>query len=455
MEAQRAKSGKVRAVILKGRQEGCSTYIQGRAYWRVTHQRGMRAYILTHEEEATSNLFEMARRFHEHCPSLVRPITRTDSAKELTFDGLDSSYKVGTAGNRAAGRSQTVQIFHGSEVGYWPHAQEHAAGVLQAIPDMPGTEVYLESTAGGIGNYYHEQWQAAERGETPYQAIFIPWYWQAEYRAQETGIVLDEAEREYAQAYGLDDEQMAWRRAKLAELKAPALFAQEYPATAAEAFQQAGLDPYIQASIVLRARKSLADPYGAKVLGVDPARFGDDRTALAARQGRLVLPIESHVKKDTMEVVAIVHRKIKEWNPARVFVDVGGLGAGVYDRLRELVPHALLVAVNSGERPMDALRYGNKRAEMWGEMREWLAAEPQVQIPDDDELQADLCGVKYRYDSNQRLFLERKEDMKKRGLRSPDKGDALALTFASPVSPDRVRPAEEEPYTPAGAGWMS
>jgi len=139
IEEQRQKTGKVRAIVLKGRQQGCSTYVEGRFYWRVTHSKGVRAFILTHEEEATANLFELAKRYHDNCPQVVKPNTGASSAKELNFDKLDSGYKVGTAGNKAVGRSSTVQLFHGSEVGFWPNAQQHAAGILQAIPDEQGT----------------------------------------------------------------------------------------------------------------------------------------------------------------------------------------------------------------------------------------------------------------------------------------------------------------------------
>ena len=90
IEAQLERTGKVRAIILKGRQQGCSTYVEGRFYWRVTHRHGAQAYILTHELPATDNLFTMAERFHTHCPAMVKPNTGTANAKELSFDLLDS-----------------------------------------------------------------------------------------------------------------------------------------------------------------------------------------------------------------------------------------------------------------------------------------------------------------------------------------------------------------------------
>lgn len=435
VEEQRARTGKVRAIILKGRQQGCSTYVEGRFYWRVSHTKGVRAFILTHEEEATNNLFELADRYHENCPALVKPSAGASNAKELYFDKLDSGYKVGTAGNKGVGRSSTVQLFHGSEVAFWPNAQTHAAGIIQAIPDEPDTESFLESTANGIGNYFHQQWQAAESGQSEYIAIFVPWYWQPEYRKPvPDGFVLTSDELLYQEAYKLDLGQMAWRRAKIVELKDETLFKQEYPATAAEAFQVSGLDPYIKGDLVMVARKAEAEGVGPKKLGVDPARFGDDRTSICLRQGRKVHWIKSHSKKSTMEVAGIVFQLIKQEKPDQVAIDVGGLGAGVYDRLMELVTNETqLVQVNSSNSPLDETKYTNKRAEMWGEIREWLEAQP-ASILDSDELQADLTQIRYAYDSNNALKMEKKEDMKKRGFRSPDMADALGLTFAEPFS---------------------
>lgn len=429
LEAQKAKTGKVRAIILKGRQQGCSTYIEARFYWKVTHRKGVRAFILTHEAEATSNLFDMAARFHEHCPAVVRPQTQADNAKELYFGGLDSGYKVGTAGSKGTGRSQTVQYFHGSETGFWPHAETHATGVMQAVPDADDTEVILESTANGIGNFYHTMWQRAESGHSDYQAIFIPWFWQDEYRKP----AKSEMRTDYADQYKLDDEQLAWMTAKIEEFGGDeSQFHQEYPATAALAFQSSDDRSLIAADRVMAARKCTVIPHGALVGGLDLARFGDDRSAFVMRQGRKMFGAKTWVKRDTMEMAGIATKLIDDNGLVKLFIDVGGLGAGVVDRLRELGYASKIIAVNAGEKPSDDEKYRNKRAEMWGEMKAWLE-EPPIQIPDSDELHADLVGVQYKYDSNQRLVLESKDDMKKRGIRSPDLGDAAALTFAAPV----------------------
>jgi len=432
-ELQLATRGYVRMILLKGRQQGASTYIEGRITWKVTRRKGVRAFILTHEQAATDNLFAMTERYYEHLPSMVKPVLGTSNAKELAFDQINSEYKVGTAGTKGVGRSSTLQYFHGSEVAFWPHAETHAAGLMQAIPDgvdADGTEVYLESTANGIGNYFHEQWVKAEKGDTDFEAVFVPWFWDDGYRLNTT-IQLDEDEEEHAKLYGLDMQQMAWRRKKIAEL-GPELFKQEYPVTAAEAFRAAADAAFIATELIERARKASVESFGAPVLGVDVARFGDDKTAFAFREGRKVHWVVSKSKYSTMDTVGEIIQLHRRHRFKRIFVDVIGVGAGVVDRLRELGLANIVVAVNSSERAIDDKHYYNKRTEMWGEFREWLKDGP-CSIPDEDALAADIGAVTYKFDSNGRWQLEKKEDMKKRILRSPDEGDAVALTFAEPV----------------------
>lgn len=236
LETQRAQTGRVRALVLKGRQQGCSTYAEARYFHKVTHRRGTKAFILTHLDDASNNLFGMAKRFYEHCPDVVRPSLKASNAKELIFDRLDSGYKVGTAGSKGTGRGETIQLFHGSEVAYWANAQTHVAGALQAVPDEPDTEVILESTSAGRQGLFWEMCSAAMRGEGEYILVFIPWFWQPEYRKSADKFKPTADELAYQQAYGLDLEQLAWRRAKIIELAGVHNFRREYPATPEEAF---------------------------------------------------------------------------------------------------------------------------------------------------------------------------------------------------------------------------
>jgi hypothetical protein len=467
LEAQIAETGKVRALVLKGRQQGISTYLGGRFYHKVTHRKGTRVFILTHEQDATNNLFGMVERYHENCPVLVKPQTGASNAKELNFPRLDSGYAVGTAGSKAVGRSQTIQFFHGSEVAFWPNAETHFAGVVQAVPDFDGTEIVLESTANGVGGEFHERWQQAEAGVGDYITVFIPWFWQDEYsRAVPDGFTLDTEEQDYMEAYGLQLGQMVWRRAKIAELKDPILFKQEYPATAAEAFQMSGHDGYISPESVVRARKSECEGIGALVVGVDPARFGDDRFAVAWRRGRKVFKKDWRQKLDNVAGANWIKNIIDDDRPDRVFIDVGGQGAGVYDILMswgepysktvEAIdfagsPQASEITLDNGEK-----RPGprNRRAEMWMRSKDWLEDPLGADIPDEDSLQTDACTPQFRYDANQFLLIESKEQMRKRGARSPDEWDAIALTFAAPVA-IRNRPAKKaNRFATSANGWM-
>lgn len=237
LEAQLATTGRVRALILKGRQQGCSTYVQARFYWKVTHGRGRRAFILTHLDEATRNLYKITRRFHENCPAPLRPRTSSLRERELVFDRLDGGYRVGTARSPGTGRSDTIQYFHGSEVAYWANAPEHMAGVLQAVADEPGTEIILESTSDGPGGLFHKLCQDARNGLGDYILIFVPWHWQDEYRKTPPPDFEPTAEEQALMAsMNIDAAQICWRRAKLGELGGIFVFRREYPASIDEAF---------------------------------------------------------------------------------------------------------------------------------------------------------------------------------------------------------------------------
>ena len=440
VEEQRKEKSKVRIILLKGRQQGASTYVEGRFYWKVTHAFGVKAYILTHSQDATDNLFKMVQRFHKYCPTLMRPIDGPNNAKELAFSGLDSGYKVGTAGNVGVGRGDTIQFFHGSEVAFWPNAAEHVAGIMQAIPRSGGTEIFKESTANGQDNYFHIQWQLASKNESEYRAVFLPWYWQEEYTAEigEEGISLTSEEIELRDIYGLTNEQMNWRRIKIHEFSAEGgsgtnKFMQEYPCNDIEAFQNSGIESFIPNLWIERAMntKGLA-LIGPKVAGIDPARFGKDRTSIVIRQGRTVTSVRSYKQLDLMNVVGLVYTMYKEEKPEKIYIDVCGLGAGVYDRLVELGLGSVCVPVNAAQSALNDNKYANKRAEMWGLMRDWFYEEPNS-IPDLMSLKIDLCAPTFKYDSKGRVLLEKKEDMKKREMMSPDEGDAMALTFAFPI----------------------
>jgi hypothetical protein len=235
-------TGKVRVVVLKGRQQGLSTIIEGILYWWTSQHKAVKTIVMTHLGESTKALFDMSKRYHENCPEILRPHTKYSSRKELSFDILDSSYMVATAGGDGVGRGETIQLAHLSEAAFYPPAtaKENINGLMQAIPNSKGTFVFVESTANGIGNPFHNIWTAAVEGKSDYEAIFIPWFVQEEYRAPvPEGFERTPEEQKLVNAYGLDDGQLMFRRHKIA-VNGPEMFMQEYPCHADEAFLTSG-----------------------------------------------------------------------------------------------------------------------------------------------------------------------------------------------------------------------
>lgn len=462
IEDQLKRTGKVRKIILKGRQQGCSTYIEGRFFWKVTHRCGVRAFILTHEEQATAGLFEMAHNYYRNCPDYLRPTLGTCSAKELNFSEINSGYKIGTARNKAVGRGHTLQYFHGSETAYWPHAQEHAKGILQAVPDQPDTEVIFESTGNGVGNYYHQLWLAAIAGDTEFEPIFVPWFVQSEYRREASAtMTLTPEEQTLVKVFGLDRDQLLWRRHKIAELvddtgDGLVNFMREYPCTANEAFEMSGLQIFIPGHVVGLARRqneSELERIGPKVMACDPAAFGDDRTAIIKRQGRVFYDPESYTKLGPMDVAdKIAHILDQQKDIQTCFIDKIGIGLGVYDRLIQLGFGNRVIGVNVAEKAFNIDAYRNKRAELWAKLKAWLVDGP-VSIPDREDIAADLSSIQFSYDAHNRLQMEKKEDMRKRGVKSPDFADAMCLTFSELLQEDATSSLVEDLWNP-GVSYM-
>ena len=274
--------------------------------------------------------------------------------------------------------------------------------------------------------------------------VFLPWSLDPEYRREvDADFIMDAEESKLADLYKLDKQQIAWRRAKISQLGNAEYFSQEYPIHPAEAFISSSFDSFISAPLVIKARREKIDPYGPVIVGVDPAGMGPDRTSIAWRRGRCITRIESRRGLDTMEVAGWVARIIREdKHIAKVNIDIGGMGVGVYDRLIEQGHSRSLVnAVNFGGKPVEPPPLdetgkpsggaANRRAEMWSNLKKALEA-GRFQLPDRDSLQADLVSAGYKYNSAGQLLIESKQDMRKRGVPSPDEADAVALCFSEP-----------------------
>lgn len=273
LEEQKKKTGKVRAIILKGRQIGASTYTEARYYHQTTHRRATNTFILTNAQEATKNLFTMVKRFYDNTPDLVKPREGANNASELYFNLLDSRYKIATAGMRSIGRGTTIHLFHGSEVAFYLNEDEVMAGALQAVPDAPNTEVILESTSNGPKGMFYKMWQSAVNGENDYIPIFIPWYWTQEYtRTPPPDFALTNYELELKDQFKLSDGQLYWRRLTIASLlHGEASFKREYPNTAEEAFEAPNENAMWMDEWFHKIKPTKLPPLKRTVIAIDPA----------------------------------------------------------------------------------------------------------------------------------------------------------------------------------------
>ena len=449
LEEQLKKMGRVRALLLKGRQQGGSTYVGGRFFHKVRSGRGISAFILSHEGKTTDKLFRIVKRFHDNVHPSLQPEEGASNRNQMTYPSIEGDYTVGTAGNENVGRGSTSQLVHGSEAAYWINAYAIQDGLLESVGDAPGTEIILESTANGPVGLFYQKCMNALKGIGDYILIFVPWFWQDEYERPllAGGQEITEEENIFIKMYLLDlprlqaVRKILWRRAKHIELSTGnniesgfAKFRQIYPSNPIEAFQSTGVG-LVRPDAILAARKNeLVDQVSPTVMGVDPAGDSDnaDRTVIAIRRGRQLFDTIKYTRMRRMELAGIIARLIDRHGVDMVFID-RGYGEGTIDRLHELGYTRKVQGIAFNERTLYPDIYLNKRSEILIEAAKWINA-GNVNIPDSDELHADLaCMPLDEETSNGLKFLKSKREIKKLLGRSTDFFDAIGLTFAYPV----------------------
>lgn len=270
------RDGKLkRFIVLKARQMGLSTLFEGLIFHDTSNNMFKNSLIVAHEEPASQNLFNMSKLYYENLPEVIRPMKKYSNGKTLAFEnpennedkksdnpGLRSKITIATAGAGEVGRSATYHNIHASEVAFFPNAKTTMLGLLQSVPDEMNTLVVLESTANGVGDYFHDMWQKAIRGENEFIPIFLPWFTDGGYtrpfrtpgeRKQfeeainlttqtPDGRIVRTYEFELMHTNNLTLEQMNWRKHTI-QNKCQGdeiLFMQEYPATPEESFISTG-----------------------------------------------------------------------------------------------------------------------------------------------------------------------------------------------------------------------
>jgi len=275
--------------------------------------------------------------------------------------------------------------------------------IRPALADRKGWCLFI-GTPKGL-NQFHDLYQHAIKDDKWYGGM---------YRVDETDV--------------LDDEELELAKDTMTDNQYRQEFLCDFSASIDNALIT--IDKVTDAAAIVRNQ---GDVDGSpRVLGVDVARYGDDRSVIIKRQGLASYEPIVYQDIDNMTLAGMVGQTITEWEPDAVFIDAGR-GEGVIDRLRQL--GFFVNEVNFGGKPTNP-RYTNKRSEMWDNVRIWL--DDGGSLPNNTELKTDLCVPMYKFDAGNRLQLESKDEIKKRGGRSPDLGDALALTFAFPVAPKKL-----------------
>ena len=303
-------------------------------------------------------------------------------------------------------QSEALQGFHASSLMF---VIDEASGIDDRVFEVaegalstPGALVVMAGNPTRASGYFHRAFTRDRQR-----------WWTTRVACADSGLVAPDYAEGMAAAYGADSN--VYRVRVLGE------------------FPRAEDDCVIPLDLAEGAVLRDVDPVAHRALwGVDVARFGDDRTALSKRRGNVVPePVKTWQGKDTMQVAGLVKA---EWDatprasrPVEILVDAIGIGAGVADRLRELGLPAR--GVNVAEQPAARERYPRLRDELWFQLREWLEAR-DCRLPGDEALIGEIAGPRYAIDSTGRMKVESKDEMKRRGLQSPDRADALCLTFA-------------------------
>lgn len=347
-----------RMVVLKARREGMSTYFLGRYYHKCSLNFNRYATIITHEPEASDTLFGITRRYQVH--NELRPMEKYNNRREINFNtkdgkGLDSSIRVATAGKEDVGSGQLIHYLHLSEVAKWPaHTTEALlTSVIQCVPNHPETEIVFESTAKGVGGQFYDRYWASRymyeiylsdgkpkwrvvindkaQEANEFSAVFVPWFVFDKYQmSPPQGFVPTEKEEELAKLYGLTDNHLTWRRWCIANNCGgdEAIFRQEYPSNAREAFLSSGSavfnseqldallkeapDPIKRYDIIETTGQFIADDNGEFKVWEEPKPGEGYIVAIDVSEG---------LEKGDYSCIQVIHqlsgRQVAEWHGKR------------------------------------------------------------------------------------------------------------------------------------------
>ena len=357
-----------RNIVLKARQLGMTTYVAARFFIQTITQPGTLTVQVAHTQESAEAIFNIVRRFWENLPEAAQrgalALSRAN-VRQLVFPQLDSEYRVATAADANAGRGMTIHNLHCSEVARWPRGAEETLASLRAAVPQEG-EIVLESTPNGAGGVFYEEWNRAE--ETGYTRHFFPWWYEEEYRRSVErstgedarayindlkGKGFTEEERALMERFGLDTEQIAWRRENRAALRG--MVVQEFAEDAVSCFRASG-ECVFELEAIERALAVSGDPIEAKengrwlvwfppqagrsyMVGVDPAGGGSEGDYSCAQvidraSGMQCAELHGHYSLRELAVKLVEIGDV--YNQALMVVERNNHGHGVLANLRAM-----------------------------------------------------------------------------------------------------------------------
>ncbi len=431
-------------IILKARQFGMSTFIESLFFRKILFNQGKRAFVIAHQSQSTNAIFNITNLFYEKLPDYVKQTFPQEkaNAKEIKIKYNESSIRIGTAGGDEIGRGLTNNYLHCSEVAFWDKPELIIASLMETVADTGDNIIIYESTANGY-NFFREEFERGLRDDNNIKSIFYGWHQFIDYKKELDPSItkeqffetMTEEERNLQRIYKLSLEQINWRRNKIKTdyEGREQLFKQEYPIIWQEAFINSVNNPLIEYNKLYEARQNnfKESEFEPLVVGIDPARQGNDRTVITLRRGRKIINIITLVNMTAPEIEGYIIRNIMNYyNPNMIFVDAG-YGLDIVDHIREL-GYKKIKAVFFNGKPNNQNKYVNKRSEMHDLCRKWFYQEGGVDIKDNDEVCNEYSVIPdLKVNSQGKLYMIPKDEIKELNQnRSPDFMDSLILTFA-------------------------
>lgn len=316
----------VRIVILKARQLGFSTIIEALYFQQTATHKNIRTLIVAHDDDATTNLFRMNKRFYDLLPDWLKPDQMASNAKEIILDnpsrdaedklnhpGLGSSIRCVPATGSSVGRSDTLTFVHASEVAFWRDMDETFTALFQAVPNKPNTAIIIETTPNGY-NSFKTFWDNAVNGKNGFTPLFFPWYDDPDYRMPcEDNVEWSEEELQLKNAHHLDNEQLMWRRWCIANnFNGDSVkFKQEYASCPEECFLASGNPFFDNEKIINRLNELTEDPQRVSFV------YGEDSS---------LKPLDAHLGEDTQGTISI-YKEVEERHPYVIGGDTAGDGS--------------------------------------------------------------------------------------------------------------------------------